>query len=879
MKLFCVIFLTLLSSFCGAQTVFKGKLLGKEGSLITNGYVISKYQKSDEQIVEYVSVINGYYLLRVDKVYNDSIYLEARISGYENKMTGFKYSDIENKTSIYDFELKKKIDSLEQIVIKRELPKKVIVKQDTISYDVSQIADLEDRKLKDVIDNIPNLEYNESTGEIKYKGKSIKTVTINGNNLVDANYALIAKNLNLDMIDRLEAIDNYSDNPITSRYSSSDDKSLNVVLKKNAYQLSAGLEGMAGLFEEEHLGGAISSTPSIFNEKLNSFNYVGANDISINPSTIDIYDIASSYEYLKSSNIIAPLFNSRFTSANFLGNNRSVINETRYISANANYQFAQGTSLKLNVDHLDDTHKIDRLDRTQFNVENEIENSLSSNTKYSPSFSSFRLEYRKLTSKDLLEIKSNIQQNESSRDSKLLRNDQERFQLDEDQDFKSLVTSVEYSLKINNKNAVQLSGTGIFQNNGLNFEATPNLLSTGTSSVRNIQNYSIDKRSIEFNAIYYLELERNKLISSVSFKNRNEQFDSFSNLTSDDRLNTNEISLENLDLNFNNSYSFKAGRFKFSAFSTLTIVNQSLESDRYLEKQSLHFLPRARIRYRLNDAFITLDASRSLSRLRLENSFTQNFINSERSVYSNIPSLDLIKGFNIRLGFYTSGEDILFKSFNTTIGYSRTNGLYLSRIQANQNIVSSINEFSSGSTESLQLNSNFSRYWGKSKLRLEIAPYATYSIQPLALNTDSSNEVQSFLSGASLNLNSSLIDFLKVAYEADLRYNYSVIENNTLEFAGLGQNINLRIKFSRKLWLRFIYDIQIPDFRRNESFAFFDAEISFKLIPKVSSYIIGNNLLNTKQIQTNSIDAFSRVTSIQIVQPRYLGLRFEFDLL
>lgn len=874
-----LVFITLLSSLCGAQTVLQGKVIDNDSIEIPSGYIVTFNNRSEKQIIEYTLIRDGKFSLTLKKKYPDSIFIESRASGFENKVLEYRFSDIIGKTTIHHLQLKRKVDSLQEIVISRELPKKVVIKKDTISYDISQIADLEDRKLKDVIDNIPYLEYNESTGAIKYKGKVIKTITINGNNLLDANYALVAKNLNVSMIDRLEAIDNYSDNPIIASYSNSDDKSLNVILKKNAYQLTAGLEGMAGTYNEEKVGGAMSSTPSVFNEYLTSFNYIGVNDISVNPSTININDITSSFEDLNSLSTIAPIFTSRSTSANVLGNNRSVINETGYVSGNANYQFSKGTSVKVNLDHLDDNHIIDRQDRTIFNVEDDIVNLLSSKTQYSPDFSSLRLEYRKLNSKDLLLFKSSAQRNESLRSSKLSRNNTDDFQLSEVQVFNSLATSIEYSRKIDLKNAIQLSGAVIFQNNTFNFSATPNFLTRDANRISDNQDYEIDKKSFVLNAIHYLKLGNDKILSSLSFKNRSEYFNSFLNLTDDNELNNNEIALENIDLSFNNSYSLKAGRFKFSAFSKVTFLDQNLKSDQILSKRSLHFLPRVQIQYNLKNSFLTFDTSRTLSRLRLQNSFGQNLINSENSIYSNIPSLDLITGTSYRIGFNTAGEDILLKSFNTYISYSRTKGLFLSRIAATEDVISSVNEFSKGLTENFQINSNFSRYWSVSKLRLEIAPYAIYSIQPIALNSNVTNDVASIVSGTSLNLRSSLLGWLRMSYEADLNYSISHLEDNSVELTGLDQHINVRITPTENLWFRLIYNVQIPNFNKDEYFTFLDAEISFKLIPKVKSYLIGQNLLNTRRITTNSINAFSRVISSQNVQPRYLGLRFEFDLL
>ncbi|MDG1793465.1 MAG: hypothetical protein P8H44_02830 [Flavobacteriaceae bacterium] len=48
--------------------------------------------------------------------------------------------------------------------------------------------------------------FNEQSGNIRYKGVSIETVTLEGDNLFGDNYSLGTKNINVDMVTHIEAV-------------------------------------------------------------------------------------------------------------------------------------------------------------------------------------------------------------------------------------------------------------------------------------------------------------------------------------------------------------------------------------------------------------------------------------------------------------------------------------------------------------------------------------------------------------------------------------------------------------------------------------------------------------------------------------------------
>ena len=89
---------------------------------------------------------------------------------------------------------------------------------DTTSFNVSAYKDGTERKIQDIIKKLPGVQLNEKTGEIKYKGNSIETVTLDGDDLFGYDYTIGTKNINVDMVDKVQAIENYTKKSTLKRH-------------------------------------------------------------------------------------------------------------------------------------------------------------------------------------------------------------------------------------------------------------------------------------------------------------------------------------------------------------------------------------------------------------------------------------------------------------------------------------------------------------------------------------------------------------------------------------------------------------------------------------------------------------------------------------
>ena len=104
-------------------------------------------------------------------------------------------------------------EQLQQINVRAITPMKV--RGDTIVYRGAAFRDSTERKVRDLLVKLPGVEVNES-GDVKVRGRAIRTMLIDGDNVLDRNYQLLTNNLSADVVENIEVYFDYFDNPLLS---------------------------------------------------------------------------------------------------------------------------------------------------------------------------------------------------------------------------------------------------------------------------------------------------------------------------------------------------------------------------------------------------------------------------------------------------------------------------------------------------------------------------------------------------------------------------------------------------------------------------------------------------------------------------------------
>ena len=225
-----------------AQTVeFKGVVTDSSNSPVSGASIVVR--AADRILAFAYSDDVGRYSVSIERNDLEAVILEVSSLGSEKQEKVIKIVGKDEQDN--DFSLKDKVESLSTVVISSD--KKIDLKRDTIVYKVSRFADKTERTVEDVLKNIPGIEIDEN-GNIKAQGQNIQKILIEGDDLADSNYKVISQNLDAQVLDKVEVISNYNENPVLKQFLSSNAVVLNLKLQEEAKSVIFGnMEVGAGI--------------------------------------------------------------------------------------------------------------------------------------------------------------------------------------------------------------------------------------------------------------------------------------------------------------------------------------------------------------------------------------------------------------------------------------------------------------------------------------------------------------------------------------------------------------------------------------------------------------------------------------------------------
>ena len=150
-----------------------------------------------------------------------------------------------------DFVLKAD-NTLDEVNITYEMP--VTVRGDTLIYNADSFNTGTERKLEDVLENLPGVEINED-GQIEVEGKVVNKLMVNGKDFFDGDTKLASKNIPSKAVDKIQVLRNYSEVGQLSRVSNNQDNvALNIKLKEGKEKFWFGnVTGGGGFSPEDEL--------------------------------------------------------------------------------------------------------------------------------------------------------------------------------------------------------------------------------------------------------------------------------------------------------------------------------------------------------------------------------------------------------------------------------------------------------------------------------------------------------------------------------------------------------------------------------------------------------------------------------------------------
>jgi hypothetical protein len=861
----------------------KGKIKDDQDQPIGGINVLIKKKPTDHQVFKYaISDDNGYYSISLDSTI-DAFFVEFKSLAYTTKT--IEISGLSKKPNPYILNviLENDLTKLEEVIVKSE-KRPITVKNDTTSYDLSKFKDGTEKVIEDLIRKLPGIKVKEN-GKITFKGKDVESLLLDGDDLFDSNYTIGTKNIDVDMVDGLSAIENYTKNPLLNGIANTEAVALNLQLKagktdfSNTTNLGLGIESKTDI--NTNLLGVAKKHKSFSTASFNNIGkeYSPYNSFSPNNSSSEDYK----QDDLEISKIIQ---DGDFNSP--ISEERSRIGNNLFTSINSIINFTKNVRGKINLDYKNDnlqqsiTNRTDYIDINNsidfFQQETAIKNVQLFNIKLD-------LDYN-LSETKLLESKTKFRIDDSNIFFDLNLNDSFQKSLADSQN-KQIHQTFNFTKKLNGRSA--FTGELLINKSELsqNLFVSPDLRFPASLDIYNSnQTVAIEKTNLNFNAAY-LQSGKDynlKIGTGITYA----KTDLFSVLKSGDMntiFSTNDLKYITMYPWLDASLFYKLNKWSFrpsfqTKYLTQKLANQENISDNN-KVSKYQFLPRVNISYSFDKISNITFMARYDEKLLTENRLYEGVIfTSNRVAQKNTASLTPLKSYNFDLS-YNYNDFFNLLQFSTVINYSVNKNNYFDQIEIDSLFTLNSNRLFDESSRDMGLSANIDKYIGflKSNVRLNVS-YNIGTFRNIINNSGfRENTISSILS--ELNIRTGFLGIIN--FENNFQYQKSIyhsMEERNIQNTAFQNSLKLHLNPHKQLRVATNFDYYVPDVNNFQSYIFFDTSVTFTSNNgKIDYSLISKNITPYQSAFSNTvITDYSVSTFSYRIQRPYLLFSVSFKL-
>jgi hypothetical protein len=227
-KIVCFLFFSLfLFSNLFGQINIRGKITDSSSRPISSASVTLENNRGN--IISFsISNIDGDFIILSNLPFLKKTYLiTVNALGYIPVSIELNQADAN-----LSIDLRFSTNELPNIIVKTPRPR-IKFKADTLSYKVDSFANEQDRSIGDVLKRLPGIEVDIS-GAIKYNGKSISNLYLDGDDLLNDKYNLITNTVKAKMVNEVQVLENHFPIKVLRNSVGNDKVALNLSLKDSA---------------------------------------------------------------------------------------------------------------------------------------------------------------------------------------------------------------------------------------------------------------------------------------------------------------------------------------------------------------------------------------------------------------------------------------------------------------------------------------------------------------------------------------------------------------------------------------------------------------------------------------------------------------------
>ncbi|MFS4456689.1 carboxypeptidase regulatory-like domain-containing protein [Maribacter sp. 2304DJ31-5] len=869
-----------ISAFSQKEITISGTIADAKEEPVSYVDILLKKQDSTQQIVAFDITDNQgrYKITHLTKM--PKYWVEVSSLGHKKTRKPLEISNDANRFTL-NFTLEERTEELEEVAVYAEAAR-VSVKNDTTTFNLEKLTNGSERVVEDILKKLPGVKL-EANGKIKFKGKDVKNVLLDGDNLFDGGYTLGTKNINAKHIKGVEAIENFEDNPLLQGLSQNDDVALNL-----KFQDGLSFSGKAELGYGHKERYYANTTGIAVTKKLKGFATLSYSNMGRQASS-NYFDPSDFLRGRFGANTFkSPTYITESSQGNLSQGQNSISNNAFFGSLNVLPKLSKTETLRLNMDYFSDRSVQESSSSTLINTDpdNPIVIEQSDRKTNIPRFVNAKLKYRWFASKKTsIEAQLKLSKKKEINNQLGLRNGAEQGGNLRSNN-KYAWANTKYTHRITNRSALKLTAVAAYDEaperltliSGIDFDS--NTLVSGTTNEQQVfakkqsmnlagQYYSRNKKNHKFSLDFGLDYFKNRLESDLTDIAGNTVFQ-------------NNLAYGVFMPQLTTSYFFKtktveiypkiSGKWYNYDYKDL-LGNNSQQGNQWLWDTSLTF------KYILNKKHSVNASVGSTNTPPDENKLYTDFVlGTNRSLRNNVLNFNKIKAESASI-FYRYSD--LFKDIDANLGfnYQKSNNAYFSNYTVAQN-VSYLTYFLEGfGSKNRNINAGISKY--VNGLRSKLSLTGSYDQRDYfnLVNSSDLRENKSNTLSAGFNISTSFIG--KFLFSNDLSYSKTefVSEDiNTFTNEGITNKFGVYYIPNDRFRIDSDLNYTVPDVHSSDNRTlFWDLSARYTNKKKNLTYRLeGKNLLDQQDVSFVNNSDFAQRSSTQSLLARYFLLTVSF---
>lgn len=897
---------TLLLLFCGlsySQIKLEGKVKDSLGNPLELANVIA-INKATSALDSY-GITNDEGKYRLDLKKNTTYSIQVSYIGMKSMTQVVETGD---SNVVQNFTLQED-NALDEVELTYEMP--VTISGDTLVYNADSFNKGTERKLEDVLENLPGVEINDD-GQVEVEGKVVSKLMVEGKDFFDGDTKLATKNIPSNAVDKVQVLKNYSEvRQLGGVTNNQNNVAINIKLKEGKKNFWFGnVTAGAGDSDDKTLYlaqpklfyyspdysinfiGDLNNIGEVAFSRRDYFNFTGgfrrpslSSGTSLNLGSNDI-------GFLTLQNDRAKDINTKFAATNFSWSPKKTLDLGGFaIFSNSRNEMQENRSIQYTNPDLGIPDE-----RTESNTvqENNL-GMLKLSSKYQPNANN-QMEYdifgqmskSEQDQRFFSSINNNIDQIEETTPYNVSQNLNYYYTLDENNIF---ALEAQHVIKDEDPfyNAIledKLNYDSTAANLGLddtqsNYNLAQEKRVKSNQLDAKLDYWNILNKKSNINLTFGTILSHQQFDSNIfQFLDNNSKFDATPNIN-------NGVDVNAIDYNFSDIYLGLHYRLKTGIFTITPGISghaynvQNTQFGETFTDKFFRFLPDLNIIVQLKKSeTLNLTYSMQTQFTDVSNFASGLVLNNYNALFSGNPALENALSHNVNLFYYS------FNMFNYTnvfasINYNKSiDNIRTESIFQPGSVIRVSTPFNSPfADESLSANGRFQRTFGK--IRGTIRANFNYSkFNQFIQNRRSVNENFSQTYRAQVRTN------FRTAPNLDISYRYSIQDNNlgenSTKFFTKSPSVELDALFLKSFTFR--TDYAYNDFSDENgtinTFEFWNASLSYRKDEdaKFEYEIKATNLLDTRAQSQSNAGTVSVSATEYFIQPRFITFRVRYEL-